>query len=87
MALTQDQFNSIAAAYNEGATLAELAAKFQVSIPTMSKYVVKGGGTLRPRGQRPRTATPVVSTPAPVVEEQPLPVAAAAPARQILSLE
>jgi hypothetical protein len=52
MTFTDEQYKEMAAAYTNGETLAKLADVFGVSIPTMSKYVFKGGARIRPRGQR-----------------------------------
>ena len=48
----ESKFTLMAQMYDAGATLDSLAKQFGVTIPTMSKYVKKGGGTLRTRGQR-----------------------------------
>lgn len=62
---TQDQLSDLAATYAKGVTLAVLANQFGVSIPTVAKWVVKGGGVIRSRGQR-KKGTVTGATMAPV---------------------
>jgi predicted transcriptional regulator len=52
MKFTDENYKEMATAYENGETLAKLADTFGVSIPTMSKYVSKGGARVRARGQR-----------------------------------
>jgi hypothetical protein len=59
MKFTDEQFKEMATAYTNGETLVKLADAFGVSVPTMSKYVFKGGARLRPRGQRKGAKKPV----------------------------
>ena len=55
-----DVLESIVKVYESGVVLANLAKQFEVSIPTMSKWIVKAGGKIRPRGQRPKNIHDVV---------------------------
>jgi hypothetical protein len=40
--------------YEGGMTLARLAKRERVSIPTMRRTLVEGGAKMRPRGRRPQ---------------------------------
>ena len=59
----EDQLKDLVATYEKGVTLAVLANQFGVSIPTVTKWVRKGGGVIRSRGQRKKgTVTGRVSS-------------------------
>lgn len=60
MTFTDADYKEMATAYTNGETLAKLASAFNVSIPTMSKYVAKGGATVRSRGQRKHVVEPAL---------------------------
>ena len=60
----EDQLKDLAATYAKGVTLAVLAQQFGVSIPTVTKWVRKGGGVIRSRGQRKKGTTVAVNAPA-----------------------
>lgn len=53
----EDQLKDLVATYEKGVTLAVLANQFGVSIPTVTKWVRKGGGVIRSRGQRKKGTT------------------------------
>ena len=59
----EDQLKDLVATYEKGVTLAVLANQFGVSIPTVTKWVRKGGGVIRSRGQRKKGTTTAVNTP------------------------
>lgn len=50
--MRDEQAKAIAGEYDRGASLAELAQVRGVSIPTIRRLVLAGGGELRPRGRR-----------------------------------
>jgi Mor family transcriptional regulator len=52
--LTAAKKNKIAAAYQGGATGAELAAKFNVSVSKIFNALRDLGVTIRPRGRQPQ---------------------------------
>ena len=51
MKYTDEQKQAMAAKYAAGTRLKDLADEYHVSIPTMSKYVRAGGGTVRKPGK------------------------------------
>ena len=64
----EDQLKDLAATYAKGVTLAVLAQQFGVSIPTVTKWVRKGGAVIRSRGQRKKNravVTTAVTVPTP----------------------
>ena len=46
--------------YEQGATIHELAAKYYCNHMTARKYVIKAGGTMRGRGERPKRNIPMI---------------------------
>jgi transposase-like protein len=60
---SEDQLKDLATTYAKGVTLAVLAQQFGVSIPTVTKWVRKAGGTIRPRGQRKKGVVTTTSAP------------------------
>lgn len=69
--LTTEQYRQLAKAYTAGATLADLAEEMQVTIPTMSKWVVKGGAAVRSRGRTRVNGTPAQKAPVPAAPVAP----------------
>ncbi len=54
---TSEQKNEMKVAYEGGTRLKPLAEKYQVSVPTMAKYVREAGGTLRNAGTPKKVTT------------------------------
>ena len=67
MAPSEETLKDLAATYNKGVTLADLAHSLGVSIPTVTKWVRKGGATIRSRGQRKKGSF-TVGTPVEAVD-------------------
>ena len=62
MATPSDEIvQDLVVSYERGATLAALANQLGVSIPTVTKWIRKGGANIRPRGQRKKVTTVTAS--------------------------
>jgi transposase len=53
--LSDEQTSQMETAYRDGATLKELATRYEVSSPTVSKALRHRGVPIRPKGRRPKT--------------------------------
>lgn len=75
---TVEQKTSMKVAYEEGTILKVLAEKWQVSVPTMSKYIKSVGGTLRNPGT-PKKVKDTVSEQVEVVAVNSVPLTGLGP--------